>query len=55
VRSREEAIEWAKRAPMADKEIVEVRQIHDMADFPEGVKKAAEAFEHLPNAAALKG
>jgi hypothetical protein len=30
VRSREEAIEWAKRAPMSDNEVIEVRQIHEM-------------------------
>ena len=29
VRSREEAIEWAKRAPMSDNEVIEVRQIHE--------------------------
>ena len=34
VRSREEAIEWAKRAPVPDNEIVEVRQIHEMSDAP---------------------
>jgi hypothetical protein len=32
VRSREEAIEWAKRAPMSDNEVIEVRQIHEMPD-----------------------
>jgi hypothetical protein len=47
VRSREEAIEWAKRAPMADNELIEVRQIHEMSDFPEDVQKAAEGFEKL--------
>src|SRR6202012_3856711 len=41
VRSREEAIECAKRAPMADNEVVEVRQVHEMSDFPEDVRKAA--------------
>ena len=45
VRSREEAIEWAKRAPMSNKEVIEVRQIHEMSDFPEDVQKAAEGFE----------
>jgi hypothetical protein len=40
VRSREEAIEWAKRAPMSDNEVIEVRQIHEMPDFPENVQKA---------------
>jgi len=47
VRSREEAIEWAKRAPMANNEVIEVRRIHEMSDFPEDVQKAAEGFEHL--------
>ena len=46
VRSREEAIEWAKRAPMSNNEVIEVRQIHEMPDFPEDVHKAAEGFEH---------
>ncbi len=32
VRSREEAIEWAKRAPMSDDEVIEVRQIHEMPE-----------------------
>jgi hypothetical protein len=49
VRSREEAIEWAKRAPMSSNEVIEVRQIQEMSDFPEDVQKAPEGFEH-PNA-----
>ena len=52
VRSREEAIEWARRAPMSNHEIIEVRQIFEMGDFPADVQKAAEGFEKLPNAAA---
>jgi hypothetical protein len=52
VRSREEAIEWARRAPMANNEIIEVRQISERCDFPADVRKAAEGFEELPNAAA---
>ena len=57
VRSREEAIEWARRAPMANNEIIEVRQIYEMGDFPpavqkEDVQKAAEGFEELSHAAA---
>jgi hypothetical protein len=47
VRSREEAIEWARRAPMGNNEILEVRQIHEMSDFPEDVQKAAEGFEQM--------
>jgi hypothetical protein len=54
VRSREEAIEWAKRAPMDNNGIIEVRQIQEMSDFPEDVQKAAEGFESLPHSAAAK-
>ncbi len=54
VRSREEAIEWAKRAPMSNHEMIEVRQIFEMADFPADVQKAAEGFNDLANAAAGK-
>lgn len=45
VRSREEAIEWAKRAPMSNKDKIEVRQIQEMSDFPEDVQKSAGGFE----------
>jgi hypothetical protein len=34
VKSKEEAIEWARRAPMADNEIIEVRQVMEAEDFP---------------------
>jgi hypothetical protein len=57
VRSREEALEWARRAPMANNEIIEVRHIYERADFSivvqkEAVQKAAEGFEELWRAAA---
>ena len=54
VRSREEAIEWAKRAPMSNNEIIEVRQIHEMGDFPADAQKAAEGFEPPASEAAAK-
>jgi hypothetical protein len=47
VRSREEAIEWARRAPMGDNEVIEVRQVQEMSDFPADVKEAAAGFEEL--------
>lgn len=47
VKSKEEAIEWAKRAPMGDNEIIEVRQVHEMEDFPADVQAAAAGFEDL--------
>jgi len=41
VKSKEEAIEWAKRCPMPDGDIVEVRQVQEFEDFPPEVQKAA--------------
>ena len=41
VKSKEEAIEWAKRCPMPDGDIVEVRQVQEFEDFPPEVRKAA--------------
>ena len=40
VKSRDEAVEWAKRAPMLDGDIIEVRQVQEMSDFPPDVQKA---------------
>ena len=47
VKSKEEAIEWAKRAPMSLDETIEVRGVHEMADFPADVQAAAAGFEEL--------
>jgi len=40
VKSREEAIEWARRCPASDNETIEIRQVQEMSDFPEDVQKA---------------
>ena len=55
VKSKEEAVEWAKRAPMGENEIIEVRQVQEMSDFPEDVKKAAEGFSEMQAKAGVKG
>ena len=34
VASTDEAIEWAKRVPFADGEVVEIRQVFEASDFP---------------------
>jgi hypothetical protein len=47
VKSREEAIEWAKRAPMNDDEIIEVRKVQEMEDFPPEIRAAAAGFEDM--------
>jgi hypothetical protein len=41
VRSREEAIEWAKRCPASPNEVIEVRQVQEMSDFPPEIQEAA--------------
>jgi hypothetical protein len=43
VKSREEAIEWAKKIPAGDAKFVEVRQVFEITDFPEDVQKAADS------------
>jgi hypothetical protein len=45
--SREEAIEWAKRCPGGDNEVIEVRQVQEMSDFPEDVRQAVGDFYAL--------
>jgi hypothetical protein len=44
VKSKEEAIEWASRAPMGDNETIEIRQVHELSEFlPEVLKAASDA------------
>ena len=47
VASRDEAIAWAKKCPALPNEIIEIRQVQEMSDFPEDVKKAAAGFAEL--------
>ena len=47
VKSKEEAIAWASRCPMSDNEIIEIRQVQEMADFPPDVKEAAAGFAEM--------
>jgi len=47
VKSREEAIEWAKRCPMSDNEMIEVRQVQEFEDFPADVQDAAAGFKEM--------
>jgi hypothetical protein len=47
VGSRDDAIAWAKRCPAAADETIEIRQVMEMSDFPDDVKKAAAGFDEL--------
>jgi len=47
VRSREEAIEWAKRCPASPNEIIEIRQVQELADFPTEVAAELKGFTDM--------
>ena len=47
VGSREEAIAWAKKCPASANEVIEIRQVQEMADFPADVQQAAASFDGL--------
>ena len=47
VKSKEEAIEWASRCPGSENEVIELRQVQEMADFPADVQKAAAGFPEM--------
>jgi hypothetical protein len=45
VKSRDEAIEWARRIPGSENEVVEVRQVMEISDFPSPIRKELERME----------
>ena len=47
VASRQEAIDWAKKCPASENEIIEIRQVQEMSDFPPDVQEAAAGFADL--------
>ncbi|HKV46213.1 MAG TPA: YciI family protein [bacterium] len=47
VNSKAEAIEWASRCPASANEVIEVRQVQEMADFPADVQQAASGFSEM--------
>ncbi len=53
VRSKEEAIEWVKRAPFTDEEI-EIRQVFEAEDFGPAMSEEMRAYEERLREAASK-
>jgi hypothetical protein len=47
VKSRADAIEWASRCPASANEVIEVRQVQEMSDFPPDVQEAAKGFDEM--------
>ena len=47
VKSREEAVEWARRCPVHEDCVIEVRQVHDLTEFSEDVQQHARNLKWL--------
>jgi hypothetical protein len=47
VGSKAEAIAWAKRCPASANEVIEIRQVQEMEDFPADVQQAAAGFDKM--------
>ena len=41
VKSKAEAVEWASRCPAAAGDIIEIRQVYEMAEYPAELRSAA--------------
>jgi hypothetical protein len=42
-RSREEAVEWARRCPAGDGDVIEIRQVQELDEFPPEIQAAVAA------------
>lgn len=47
VKSKDEAVEWAKRCPGSDNEVIEVRQVQEFEDFPKDIQKEVAKYPEL--------
>ena len=47
VSSRAEAIEWAKRCPASENEVIEIRQVQEMDDFPRDVQAVIAKYPEI--------
>jgi hypothetical protein len=47
VKSKDEAVEWAKRCPASGNEVIEIRQVQEFDDFPAEIQKAAAGFSEM--------
>jgi hypothetical protein len=42
-KSKQEAIDWIRKCPAQDGDVIEIRPVFEMSDFPEDVQKAADS------------
>jgi hypothetical protein len=54
VDSLQAAIEWARQCPAAANEIIEIRQVHEITDYPEQMQRVAADFTVLQGRAARR-
>ena len=47
VASQDDAIAWARRCPAAANEVIEVRRVQELEDFPPDIQKAAAGFTEM--------
>lgn len=47
VKSKEEAVEWASRCPASENEVIEIRQVQELADFPPDVQAVAAKYPEM--------
>jgi hypothetical protein len=52
--SKEEAVQWATRCPAADGDVIEVRQVYEMSEFPPEVQEAAALSQDPPGQTAAR-
>ena len=43
VKSKEEAVEWARRCPAGENEVIEIRQVQEMSEFPPEIQEQAKS------------
>ena len=55
VKSKEEALEWASRCPASNNEVIEVRQVQELSDFPPDVQKAAANLPEMQSQSRQRG
>lgn len=48
VKDKEEAVAWASRCPMDESNMIEVRRVYELSDFPADVQEAAEISQQPP-------
>lgn len=54
VASRQEAIDWARRCPATENEVIEIRQVQEMEDFPDAVQEIVTPFAEMQQQGRLK-